>query len=72
MTTAPDAMPAMFYELADVAMVLRLEADALELLEHATHAGVLRRQVDTIEEQLKEIREGRIVIVDANREGPVC
>ena len=72
MTTAPDAMPAIFYALKDVATVLLLEADILETLEHATHAGVLRRQADVIEKQLQEIREGRTVIVDANREGPVC
>ena len=71
MTTIPDAMPAIFYELADVAMVLLLEADVLEALEHATHAGVLRRQADVIENQLQEIKEGRTVIVDANREGLV-
>ena len=72
MTTIPDAMPAIFYELADVAMVLLLEADVLDALDYATHAGVLRRQVDVIEEHLQAIREGRTAIVDANREGPVC
>ena len=72
MTTSPDAMPAIFYELADVAMVLLLEADVLDALDYATHARVLRRQADVIEKQLQEIRDGRMVIVDANREGPVC
>ena len=66
MATAPDAMPAIFYELADVAMVLLLEADVLEVLDYATHAGVLRRQADVIENQLQEIREGRTVIVEAH------
>ena len=60
-------MIATLYEkLANVAQVLQLEADVLESLEHATHAGVLRRQVDVIEKQLQEIREGTTVIVDAD------
>ena len=60
-------MIATLYEkLANVAQVLQLEADVLESLEHVTHAQVLRRQVDVIEKQLQEIREGTTVIVEAH------